>query len=73
MKNDPPSEQPLLLRVAEVARMMGLGSSKVRALVATGELSAIRIGRCLRVPRQAVDRFLATARPATDPQTRRAP
>lgn len=48
-----------LLRVEEVARLLGIGRSKAYELVATGDLPALRIGRLIRVPRHALDRWIA--------------
>ena len=50
--------EPLLLRAGEVARLLGLGRSKVFAMLAAGELPAIRIGRSVRVPRVALERWI---------------
>lgn len=46
----------LLLKPAEAADLIGLGRSKVYALIASGEIPAIRIGTSVRVP---VDRLRA--------------
>lgn len=48
-----------LLRVEEVAPLLGIGRSKAYELVATGDLPALRIGRLIRVPRHALDRWIA--------------
>ncbi len=53
----------LLFRPAEVAEAIGIGRSKVYALLASGELPSIRIGGSVRVPVNAlrawIDRQLA--------------
>lgn len=41
----------MLLRAEEAARMLGLGRSKVFQMLAAGELPVVRIGRCVRIPR----------------------
>ena len=46
--------EPLLLKAGDVAKLLGLGRSKVFAMLAVGELPAIRIGRSVRVPRAAL-------------------
>lgn len=46
---------PLLLRVSEASALLGLSRSTVYQLIARGELRVIRIGRSVRVPRQALD------------------
>jgi len=48
----------LLLRTGEVGKLLGLGRSKVFAMPAAGQLPAIRIGRSVRVPRLALDRWI---------------
>jgi excisionase family DNA binding protein len=50
--------EPLLLKAAEVGKLLGLGRSKVFAMVAAGQLPAIRIGRSVRVPREALERWV---------------
>ena len=50
--------EPLLLKATEAGKLLGLGRSKVFAMVAAGELPAIRIGRSVRIPRQALERWI---------------
>ena len=50
--------EPLLLRATEAGKLLGLGRSKVFAMVAAGELPVIRIGRSVRIPRQALERWI---------------
>ena len=50
--------EPLLLKAADVGKLLGLGRSKVFAMVAAGQLPAIRIGRSVRVPREALERWV---------------
>ncbi len=57
----------LLLRVEEVVRLLGIGRSTVYELIARGELPVIRIGRLVRVPRPALEDWIAantTRKPA---------
>jgi excisionase family DNA binding protein len=49
---------PLLLKAGQVAQLLGLGRSTVFALLAAGELPVIRIGRSVRVPRVALERWV---------------
>lgn len=53
----------LLLRPVEAGEAMGVGRSKVYALLASGELPSVRIGSSVRVPVDAlrawIDRLLA--------------
>lgn len=43
--------EPMLLRPSEVARMLGIGRSKVYEMIRNGELPVVRIGTTLRIPR----------------------
>lgn len=49
----------MLLRADEVAVVLGVGRSKAYELMASGELPVIRIGRLVRVPRHALDQWIA--------------
>ncbi len=51
--------EPLLLKAGDVAKLLGLGRSKVFAMLAAGELPVIRIGRSVRVPRAALEDWIA--------------
>jgi excisionase family DNA binding protein len=48
-----------LLKVEEVARILKVGRTMIYALLAAGELLPVKIGRCLRIPRSAVDALIA--------------
>jgi excisionase family DNA binding protein len=48
-----------LLRVEEVARLLGIGRTKAFEMVARRELPVIRMGRLVRVPRAALDAWIA--------------
>ncbi len=48
-----------LLRADEVARVLGIGRSKTYELIARGELPSLRIGRLVRVPRHALEQWIA--------------
>jgi len=50
--------EPLLLRASEAAVVLGIGRTKVFEMLASGELPAIRIGRCLRVPKDRLERWI---------------
>jgi excisionase family DNA binding protein len=54
-----PAMEPLLLKAGDVAKLLGLGRSKVFAMLAVGELPVIRIGRSVRVPRAALEDWIA--------------
>jgi len=49
------------LTVAEVATIMRVSKMTVYRLVHSGELEAIRVGRSIRVPEQAVNQYLRDA------------
>ena len=51
--------EPLLLKAGDVAKLLGLGRSKVFGMLAVGELPVVRIGRSVRVPRAALERWVA--------------
>ncbi len=50
--------EPLLLRVTDVALVLGIGRTKVFALLAAGELPVVRLGRSVRIPREALERWV---------------
>lgn len=49
---------PLLLRVHEAARLLGIGRTKAYELIAAGQLEVVRVGRCARVPAAAVTDYV---------------
>lgn len=51
-------EEPWLLRVEEVARLLGLSRSKVYEMIADGTLSSVTIGRSRRIRREDLRRFV---------------
>ena len=56
-------EQPdNLVSVREVADQLGVHPATIRRLIHDGRLDAVRVGRVLRVHREAVDGFLARQR-----------
>jgi excisionase family DNA binding protein len=46
--------EPWLLDSRAVARLLGIGRTKTFQMMATAELPTVRIGRCVRVPREAL-------------------
>ena len=52
---------PLLLRVEELMPILGIGRSTAYKLVRSGSIYSIKIGRQLRVPKQAVIDFINQA------------
>jgi excisionase family DNA binding protein len=51
-----------LYSVREVAVQLGVHPETIRRLIHDGRLDAVRVGRVLRVHKQAVDSFLARQR-----------
>jgi excisionase family DNA binding protein len=57
---EPPPET--LYTVREVAGQLGVHPETIRRLIHDGRLDAVRVGRVLRVHKQAVDGFLVRQR-----------
>jgi excisionase family DNA binding protein len=55
------------LTVEEAARRLGVGRTTMYALVASGEVPSVQIGRLRRVPAQALDTYLAALTQAPAP------
>ena len=53
-------ELPLTLRVEELMPILGIGRNTAYELIRCGRLRSIKIGRQIRVPRDAVVEFLGT-------------
>ena len=49
---------PLTLRVEELMPILGIGRNTAYELIRSGQIRSIRIGRCYRIPRDAVIEFL---------------
>jgi excisionase family DNA binding protein len=52
------SEPRGLMRVSEVAPLLGVTSGRVYQLVKMGEIPAIRVGRAIRIPKAALEAWL---------------
>ena len=50
---------PLTLTVAEAGEVLRIGRSSTYALVRYGRLRSIRVGKMIRVPRDAIVEFLS--------------
>lgn len=48
-----------LLKPNEVAEMLRIGRSLVYGMLATGELPSIRVGRCIRIPKVSLEKWIA--------------
>jgi excisionase family DNA binding protein len=49
----------LLLKPSEVGQVLGVGRSLVYSMLASGELPSIRVGRCIRVPKVSLERWIS--------------
>lgn len=49
---------PMVLRVEDLMPILGVGRSNAYALVRSGQVRSVRIGRQFRIPREAVQEFL---------------
>lgn len=49
-----------LLKPSEVAQILGIGCSLTYELIARGEIPSIRLGRCIRIPKLALDNWINT-------------
>ena len=50
--------EALMYRADEVAAALRIGRSKAYAMMASGELPTVRLGRAVRVPRAALDAWI---------------
>ena len=50
---------PLTLKVEDLMPILGIGRNTAYELVRAGQIRSIRIGRQLRIPKEAVQEFLA--------------
>ncbi len=56
---------PEVLKAREAAAILRIGRNQLYEAVARGELHAVRIGRTIRIPKQALLDLLATGSPPT--------
>jgi excisionase family DNA binding protein len=54
----PASIRPLLVTVAEAARILAIGRSTAYELIASGQLESVTIGTARRIPVSALERFV---------------
>lgn len=57
---------PLLLKVTEAAKLLQLGRDRIYELIASGRLPALHFGRTIRIPRDALTRFIEAECGKTD-------
>ena len=52
--------EPILLRVDEAARLLGIGRTRVYDLIRLGLLQSVKVFGSRRIPRAAVDAYVAS-------------
>ena len=50
--------EKLLLKPVEAAQVLGIGRSLVYELIARKEIPSVRLGRCIRVPAESLQRWI---------------
>ena len=50
---------PLVLRVVDLMPLLSISRGTAYAIVRSGKIRSIKIGRSYRIPREAVDEYLA--------------
>lgn len=58
-RQQPSTNEPMLLRPSEAARMLAISPRKLWELTNTNEVPSVRIGRCLRYPREELSAWVA--------------
>ncbi|MBC7353996.1 MAG: helix-turn-helix domain-containing protein [Thermogutta sp.] len=58
MKHHCPHQNSLLLTLPEVARLLRVSQRTAWTWAKAGKLPSLRIGRCLRFPRHAVEKWI---------------
>ena len=48
----------LLLKPLEAAQVLGIGRSLMYELIARGEIPSVRLGRCLRVSKESLQKWI---------------
>ena len=57
-QRDPASSDPLLLTPEEAAEVLRVGRTTIYALMKAGDLHAVHIGRCCRLSRAELERYV---------------
>jgi excisionase family DNA binding protein len=55
----PGTAEPFMLSIAEAAEQLGVGTTKVKQLIATGRLASVTIGRRRLVPTASIRAFVS--------------
>lgn len=61
-KREPREEPRILLRVEEAAHRLGIERTLMYALIQSGDVESVRLGRLRRVPVECLDEFVAHLR-----------
>ena len=57
-----PKMDPVLVRVPEVAAALGIGTTKTKAMIKSGEIESVKVGRARLVPVTAIDAYVQKLR-----------
>lgn len=57
-----PQEVPLVMSVQELAKVLHIGRNSAYTLVNSGQIRIVRIGKTIRVPRNALTEYLDRAK-----------
>lgn len=57
-----PQEVPLVMSVQELAKVLHIGRNSAYMLVNSGQIRIVRIGKTIRVPRNALTEYLERAK-----------
>ena len=63
------TSQAVLLTVEEAARRLNIGRTTMYALVSSGAVESVTIGRLRRVPSECLDNFVAVLRSSKQAKT----
>lgn len=55
-----PEDLPLTLRVEDLMSILGIGRNTAYELIRCGAIRSIRVGKQLRIPKQAIIEYLST-------------
>lgn len=53
---------PLLLRIEEAAKRLGIGRTKMYSLVMSGEIESVPVGRLRRIPAECLQEYVQRLR-----------
>ncbi len=54
--------RPITVRIPDALRMTGLGRSKLYELISSGDIEAVKIGRCTLIPVESLHQLINNAR-----------